>query len=186
MCAQLNSPLGPSHNNKQSVTSNTRLHYQLNYQLTLIRTRAWNEFGCNPASFFCCVPEHSCEWVFLHSCMWMWITGHKNLVSAFHGAPSLFLWKKPLGEPGSFSITGTQIQPPLSSDMPVISGQYLNKTIHSFLATWPIQEISSWEIRQWEIRNGQWFFEYLIKIFLCFTGTFCIRVVYHLIRCVTG
>lgn len=65
MCAQLNSPLGPSHNNKQPVTSNTRLHYQLNYQLTLIRTRAWNEFGCNPASFFCCVPEHSCEWVSL-------------------------------------------------------------------------------------------------------------------------
>lgn len=59
MCAQWNSPLGPSRNNEQSVTGNTRLHYQLNYQLELIRTAAWNEFGCGPASFFCCVPEYT-------------------------------------------------------------------------------------------------------------------------------
>lgn len=62
MCAQLNSPLGPSHNNKQSITSKTRPHFQQNYQPELIRTGAWNEFGWDPASFFCCVPEHSCEW----------------------------------------------------------------------------------------------------------------------------
>lgn len=59
MCAQWNSPLGRSRNNEQSVTGNTRRHYQLNYQLELIRTAAWNEFGCGPASFF--VPEYSCE-----------------------------------------------------------------------------------------------------------------------------
>lgn len=151
MCAQLNSPLGPFRNNKQSVTSNTRLHYQLNYQLELIKTGGWNEFGCNPASFFCCVPGHSCEWApFCAAACQCELRGHKKTVSAFHGEPSLFSWKKQLEGPG-ISIMGTQMEPPLCSEVPVTSGLYLSGTM---------PEMGRWKIskkKKKTTKDGQFF-----------------------------
>lgn len=129
MCAQLNSPLGPSRNNKQSVTSDTRLHYQLNYQLELLKNWSLGWVWLQPSKFLLLCPR-ALLWMspFLRCCMSIWITGHKKTVSAFHSEPSLFLWKKQLEGPG-ISIMGTQMEPPLSSEVPVTSGLYLSGTI---------------------------------------------------------
>lgn len=110
------------------------------------------------------------------------------MVSAFHGEPSLFLWKKQLKGPG-ISIMGTQMEPPLSSDVPVISGLYLSGTIHrngqvenKFKKKKKLRMDNGFQTFEYSL-NDKWLngLSYLRKIFLHFCGTLGTVAMFYLI-----